>query len=148
MATTASTTTTTATDDRPTNALDTVPTTTTEKQPPASSADKKDVDSGETKSNSTTDPVTVTADSNNEDGGSVTDTQRKIRRAERFGMPVKLSEEEKRNSRAERILYVKLGFLVLIWLFDLCFTLGFTFVSVMSCADLLAPVSLCASFAE
>ncbi|KAF8397601.1 hypothetical protein HHK36_016521 [Tetracentron sinense] len=28
--------------------------------------------------------------------------QKKIRRAERFGMPVQLSEEEKRNSRAER----------------------------------------------
>ncbi|KAK6942873.1 hypothetical protein RJ641_028250 [Dillenia turbinata] len=30
------------------------------------------------------------------------DTQKKIRRAERFGMPVQLSEEEKRNSRADR----------------------------------------------
>ncbi|KAL3531878.1 hypothetical protein ACH5RR_005399 [Cinchona calisaya] len=35
-------------------------------------------------------------------GGAVTDIQKKIRRAERFGMPVQLSEEEKRNSRAER----------------------------------------------
>lgn len=32
----------------------------------------------------------------------VTDTQKKKRRAERFGMPVQLSEQEKRNSRAER----------------------------------------------
>ncbi|KAK9289783.1 hypothetical protein L1049_007942 [Liquidambar formosana] len=32
----------------------------------------------------------------------VSDTQKKMRRAERFGMPVQLSEEEKRNSRAER----------------------------------------------
>ena len=32
----------------------------------------------------------------------VTDVQKKIRRAERFGMPVQLSEQEKRNSRAER----------------------------------------------
>ncbi|KAJ0027573.1 hypothetical protein Pint_35533 [Pistacia integerrima] len=31
-----------------------------------------------------------------------TDTLKKIRRAERFGMPVQLSEQEKRNSRAER----------------------------------------------
>lgn len=30
------------------------------------------------------------------------DVQKKMRRAERFGMPVKLSEEEKRSSRAER----------------------------------------------
>ncbi|XWS43659.1 hypothetical protein CRYUN_Cryun16bG0122200 [Craigia yunnanensis] len=34
--------------------------------------------------------------------GSVNDTQKKIRRAERFGVPVQLSELEKRNSRAER----------------------------------------------
>ncbi|XP_034695057.1 uncharacterized protein LOC117921306 isoform X2 [Vitis riparia] len=33
---------------------------------------------------------------------TVSDIQKKIRRAERFGMPVQLSEEEKRNSRAER----------------------------------------------
>lgn len=32
----------------------------------------------------------------------VDDVQKKIRRAERFGMPVQLSEQEKRNSRAER----------------------------------------------
>ncbi|URE21413.1 hypothetical protein MUK42_11939 [Musa troglodytarum] len=34
--------------------------------------------------------------------GPVTDLRKKLRRAERFGMPVMLSEEEKRNSRAER----------------------------------------------
>lgn len=33
-----------------------------------------------------------------------TDIQKKMKRAERFGMPVTLSEEEKRNSRAERYL--------------------------------------------
>ena len=39
----------------------------------------------------------------NEDGDApVTDIQKKIRRAERFGTSVQLSEEEKRNSRAER----------------------------------------------
>ncbi|XP_077216930.1 uncharacterized protein LOC143851399 [Tasmannia lanceolata] len=32
----------------------------------------------------------------------VSDLQKKFRRAERFGMPVQLSEEEKRNSRSER----------------------------------------------
>lgn len=36
------------------------------------------------------------------DDAPVTDIQKKIRRAERFGLPVQLSEEEKRNSRAER----------------------------------------------
>ncbi|KAL0347243.1 UNVERIFIED_CONTAM: protein MODIFIER OF SNC1 11 [Sesamum calycinum] len=35
-------------------------------------------------------------------GGEVTDIQKKMKRAERFGMPVHLSEQEKRNSRAER----------------------------------------------
>lgn len=34
--------------------------------------------------------------------GPVNDIYRRIRRAERFGMPVQLSEEEKRYSRAER----------------------------------------------
>ncbi|XWS66960.1 hypothetical protein CRYUN_Cryun05aG0245000 [Craigia yunnanensis] len=34
--------------------------------------------------------------------GPVNDVQKKIRRAERFGVPVQLSEREKRNSRAER----------------------------------------------
>ncbi|KAL0333329.1 UNVERIFIED_CONTAM: hypothetical protein Sangu_1489100 [Sesamum angustifolium] len=37
-----------------------------------------------------------------DDGGSVTDIQKKMKRAERFGTPLQLSEEEKRNSRAER----------------------------------------------
>ncbi|KAL9153279.1 hypothetical protein ABFS82_10G038500 [Erythranthe guttata] len=35
-------------------------------------------------------------------GGAATDIQKKMKRAERFGMPVNLSEQEKRNSRAER----------------------------------------------
>ncbi|XP_022767452.1 protein MODIFIER OF SNC1 11-like [Durio zibethinus] len=35
-------------------------------------------------------------------GGPVNDIQKKIRRAERFGVPVQLSEQEKRNTRAER----------------------------------------------
>ncbi|CAA3021210.1 Hypothetical predicted protein [Olea europaea subsp. europaea] len=34
--------------------------------------------------------------------GAVTDIQKKLKRAERFGMPVQLSEQEKRNTRAER----------------------------------------------
>jgi len=42
------------------------------------------------------------ADADKKDEAPVTSVQKKIRRAERFGMPVQLSEEEKRNSRAER----------------------------------------------
>ncbi|KAK9195702.1 hypothetical protein WN943_003827 [Citrus x changshan-huyou] len=46
--------------------------------------------------------VTITAVSPvSGDADLVTDTQKKIRRAERFGMPVQMSEEEKRNTRAE-----------------------------------------------
>ncbi|XP_057779063.1 protein MODIFIER OF SNC1 11 isoform X2 [Salvia miltiorrhiza] len=37
-----------------------------------------------------------------DEGGAATDIQKKMKRAERFGMPITLSEEEKRNSRAER----------------------------------------------
>ncbi|CAI9787343.1 unnamed protein product [Fraxinus pennsylvanica] len=37
-----------------------------------------------------------------DDATSATDVQKKVKRAERFGMPVQLSEEEKRNSRADR----------------------------------------------
>ncbi|XVF55383.1 hypothetical protein PTKIN_Ptkin06aG0032500 [Pterospermum kingtungense] len=37
-----------------------------------------------------------------DNSGPVNDVQKKIRRAERFGVPVQLSEQEKRNSRAER----------------------------------------------
>ncbi|XP_071708166.1 uncharacterized protein [Rutidosis leptorrhynchoides] len=70
-----------------------------------SSTDRKNSDSSDKKLN-IEDPVSTIDDksniNDNVDGDSVTDTQRKIRRAERFGMPVKLSEEEKRNSRAER----------------------------------------------
>ncbi|CAA3015702.1 Hypothetical predicted protein [Olea europaea subsp. europaea] len=37
------------------------------------------------------------------DGASAAaDVQKKMKRAERFGMPIQLSEEDKRNSRAER----------------------------------------------
>ncbi|XP_021775330.1 protein MODIFIER OF SNC1 11-like [Chenopodium quinoa] len=35
-------------------------------------------------------------------GGSANDIEKKVRRAERFGVPVQLSEQEKRSSRAER----------------------------------------------
>lgn len=48
----------------------------------------------------------VKSDSGGGDSVTPTDTLKKIRRAERFGMPVKLSEEEKRNSRAERYIHI------------------------------------------
>lgn len=38
------------------------------------------------------------------------DIQKKIRRAERFGMPVQLSEAEKRSSRAERYVFMHIFF--------------------------------------
>lgn len=38
------------------------------------------------------------------------DIEKKIRRAERFGISVQLTEEEKRNSRAERYLIVPVNF--------------------------------------
>lgn len=37
-----------------------------------------------------------------EGGDEVTDVKKKMKRAERFGVPIHLSEREKRNSRAER----------------------------------------------
>ncbi|KAL6496247.1 hypothetical protein OROGR_029505 [Orobanche gracilis] len=40
--------------------------------------------------------------SDTHDSGAATDIQKKMRRAERFGMPVHMTEEEKCNSRAER----------------------------------------------
>ncbi|CAI0471639.1 unnamed protein product [Linum tenue] len=43
-----------------------------------------------------------TADAGSGNADSITDTERKIRRAERFGISVQFSEKEKRNSRAER----------------------------------------------
>lgn len=42
----------------------------------------------------------------NSSAAPVDNIQKKIRRAERFGVPVQLSEAEKRNSRAERYLSV------------------------------------------
>ncbi|GFP87838.1 protein modifier of snc1 11 [Phtheirospermum japonicum] len=62
-------------------------------QPPAS-------DAGSDKSKG--EPETTEKTSEVDAGGAVTDVQKKMKRVERFGMPVHLSEEEKRNSRAER----------------------------------------------
>ncbi|PIN08044.1 hypothetical protein CDL12_19389 [Handroanthus impetiginosus] len=64
-------------------------------QPPASS----DGGGGQPKGKSA---ELATGTTGAENGGAVTDIQKKMKRAERFGMPVHLSEEEKRNSRAER----------------------------------------------
>ncbi|CAA2967534.1 protein MODIFIER OF SNC1 11-like [Olea europaea var. sylvestris] len=67
----------------------------TEQQPPPSSADGDD--------ESKVKPITEAVKADDVDAGTAsTDVQKKVKRAERFGMPVQLSEEEKRNSRAER----------------------------------------------
>ncbi|KAE8692861.1 TerC integral membrane domain-containing protein isoform 1 [Hibiscus syriacus] len=47
-------------------------------------------------------PATIVGSVAGDSSGPVNDIQKKIRRAERFGVPVQLSEQEKRNSRAER----------------------------------------------
>lgn len=63
----------------------------------SSDADAPSKDGGDEESKLAIGDSTTTDNS-----GSATDTQEKIRRAERFGMLVQLSEPEKRNSRAER----------------------------------------------
>ncbi|CAL5334839.1 unnamed protein product [Camellia sinensis] len=81
-------------------------------QPPPSTSDTDSLtkDGDESKISATEAAANSTAlkDSNDdnkkkdEEDPAVSNIQRKIRRAERFGMPVQLSEEEKRNSRAQR----------------------------------------------
>lgn len=70
-----------------------------------------DILDGDVKGFSESDEINVGADSkalgsaagvDSGDVSPVDDVQKKIRRAERFGVSVKLTEEEKRNSRAER----------------------------------------------
>lgn len=46
-----------------------------------------------------------------DESGAVTDIQKKMKRAERFGVAVQLSEKEKRNSRAERYSIFYLDYL-------------------------------------
>ncbi|KAL2554477.1 Protein MODIFIER OF SNC1 11 [Forsythia ovata] len=71
----------------------------TEQQPPPLAAD---VD-GDGDDESKVKPTEEIVKADDVDGAAAaTDIQKKMKRAERFGMPVKLSEEEKRNSRAER----------------------------------------------
>ncbi|CAN1775624.1 Protein MODIFIER OF SNC1 11 [Linum perenne] len=64
------------------------------------SSDDSGKESGDNKEG--LDSTSKTASSGPESTESVTDTEKKLRRAERFGISVKLSEVEKRNSRAER----------------------------------------------
>ncbi|KAL9278229.1 Protein MODIFIER OF SNC1 11 [Arabidopsis thaliana] len=59
-------------------------------------------DSGEKKEETDSNGIGSTAGVDSGDISPVDDIQKKIRRAERFGVSVKLTEEEKRNSRAER----------------------------------------------
>nr|GMD67612.1 protein MODIFIER OF SNC1 11-like [Ipomoea batatas] len=83
---------------------------------------------GETKAAPTT--ATTTAVNNVSSEG---DVQKKIKRAERFGMPVQLSEEEKRNSRAERgpFWFKYMAFSIL---YDLpCFGFDFDLIETRIC---------------
>ncbi|KAL2485277.1 protein MODIFIER OF SNC1 11 [Abeliophyllum distichum] len=59
---------------------------------------------GESSEKSTTGATTKNSDSSTE--GAVIDIHKKMKRAERFGMPVQLYEQEKRNSRAERYFFL------------------------------------------
>ncbi|KAF8006088.1 hypothetical protein BT93_K0400 [Corymbia citriodora subsp. variegata] len=77
--------------------------------PPASLTDRRssppaaDPDSGRPRKEGEEGPAKGTTATVVSSGtGPVNDIYRRIRRAERFGMPVQLSEEEKRYSRAER----------------------------------------------
>ncbi|KAK6140328.1 hypothetical protein DH2020_025923 [Rehmannia glutinosa] len=64
---------------------------------------RQPLSSGEGGDESKGNPGLVAAKTSDVDeGGVVTDIQKKMKRAERFGTQVHLSEEEKRNSRAER----------------------------------------------
>ncbi|XP_010452121.1 PREDICTED: protein MODIFIER OF SNC1 11 [Camelina sativa] len=58
--------------------------------------------SGEKKDEADSNAIGSIAGADSGDISPVDDIQKKIRRAERFGVSVKLTEEEKRNSRAER----------------------------------------------
>lgn len=66
-------------------------------QPPTAPSDGSKASEGAEESKRT---VAVNGSS-----ASVNDVERKIQRAKRFGVPVQLSEAEKRNSRAERYLW-------------------------------------------
>ncbi|KAL6998264.1 hypothetical protein U1Q18_008390 [Sarracenia purpurea var. burkii] len=73
--------------------------------PPAAGTDSSRKDSDESKGVGVSPEAVTPADPTspkNDANAPVSDVQKKIRRAERFGMPVQMSEEEKRNSRAER----------------------------------------------
>lgn len=64
-------------------------------------SDSGDV-SGEKKDDADSNAIGSVTGADSGDISPVDDIQKKIRRAERFGVSVKLTEEEKRNSRAER----------------------------------------------
>ena len=88
------------TEDNPTKTLDAVNPTSVEPDQvkdsnnAVDSTTEESKDSEDSKSKTAVSPVSVVA--------PVSDTDKKIRRAERFGITVQLSEQEKRNSRAER----------------------------------------------
>ncbi|GAB4833712.1 hypothetical protein Ancab_031959 [Ancistrocladus abbreviatus] len=67
-----------------------------------SNADSAKANDDDSRAKGTQNPIGVTVVSPAANSSPATDIQKKLRRAERFGVPVQLSEEEKRNSRAER----------------------------------------------
>ncbi|CAK7342898.1 unnamed protein product [Dovyalis caffra] len=91
---------TTTVEDNPSKTLDTAA--------PASTKPDQVEDSSNTAS-SAVDSATEGPKQDADDSKSAapaTDTEKKIRRAERFGITVQLSEQEKRNSRAERNMFL------------------------------------------
>jgi hypothetical protein len=91
-ATTTATTTTTTTNPTDENPLETLDSTSPK---PLSDPTPTDTDADAEKSKDTPTPEPET-------DAPLSDVQKKMRRAERFGITVQLSEKEKRNSRAER----------------------------------------------
>ncbi|KAK4481036.1 hypothetical protein RD792_011905 [Penstemon davidsonii] len=80
-------------------------------QPPSSSDGKGDESKSEPAAEVAAKKIDV------DDSAAVTAIQKKMKRAERFGTTVQLSEEEKRNSRAERFSILVLLYGVLVFVF-------------------------------
>ncbi|GLT47861.1 hypothetical protein SLA2020_215200 [Shorea laevis] len=89
-------------DQNPKKAVDPAPTTLAKSDPPNAAAPSAVSEASQEEGEGANKTVSAVGSVAANDSAQASDIQRKIRRAERFGMPVQLSEEEKRNSRAER----------------------------------------------
>ncbi|GMI84727.1 modifier of snc1, 11 [Hibiscus trionum] len=89
-----------STTDAPASVEDPAPPSTDKLDPPCSDTPASEITLKESEGSKTSGNIVSSVAGG--DSGTVNDIQKKIRRAERFGVPVKLSEQEKRNSRAER----------------------------------------------